>query len=267
MTAKSEAVHTVVYRRPGTFAGWPANYGLWAWEDELVCVFATGRLREESENLHLEDQHHAFTPAQARSLDGGLTWRAEPFRGPVPGARSISADEHVTKDLEAGPNVDPARDLITLHIPIDFKDGAQVVMAARTGISGRSISWFYVSNNRARSWDGPFRFEGLNFQEPALCARTDIVPLGRHDALFMLTAPKADGKKGCVLCARTRDGGLRFALKGFVWNGQTGYAIMPASARLADGTIYTVVRRSADDRYSLQAYRSTDLGRNWLNSP
>lgn len=214
MTAKSEAVHTVVYRRPRTFAGWPANYGLWAWGDELVFVFATGRLGKQSENLHLEDQHHAFAAAQARSLDGGLTWLAEPFRGHVPGARSLSADEHVTKDLEAGPNVDPARDLTTLHIPIDFEDDEQVVMAARTGTSGRSISWFYVSSDRARSWKGPFRFEGLKCQEEALSARTDIISLGRHDALFMLTAPKAGGKEGRVFCARTRYGGLSLAAEG-----------------------------------------------------
>ena len=263
MTARLKAVHAKVYRRPGTFAGWPANYGLWAWEDEIVCVFATGHLGEESKNLHLEDQHRAFTPAQARSLDGGLTWRAEPFQGDVPGARSLSADEHVTRDLEAGPNVDPARDLKTLRTPIDFSDGEQIVMAARTGISGRSMSWFYVSNDRARSWNGPFRFEGLQFQEEALCARTDVIALSRHDALFMLTAPRSDGKEGRIFCARTRDGGLNFAAQGFVWDGQTGYAIMPASVHLADGTIYTVVRRSTYNENSLEAYRSTDLGRNW----
>lgn len=263
MTAELKAVHAIVYRRPGTFAGWPANYGLWAWEDEIVCVFATGRLGKESKNLHLEDQHHAFTPAQARSLDGGLTWRTEPFRGHVPGARSLSADEHVTRDLEAGPNVDPARDLKTLRTPIDFSDSWQIVMAARTGISGRPMSWFYVSDNRARSWNGPFRFEGLQSQAEVLCARTDVIALARHDALFMLTAPKSDGKEGRVFCARTRDGGLTFASQGSVWDGHTGYAIMPASARLSDGTIYTVVRRSTYNENSLEAYRSTDLGRNW----
>jgi hypothetical protein len=263
MTARFEAIHTIVYRRLGAFAGWPANYGVWAWGDEIVCVFATGRLGRESENLHLEDQHHAFTPVQARSLDGGLTWQAEPFCGSVPGARNLSADEHVTKDLEAGPNVDPAFDLITLPTPIDFADGEQVVMAARTGISGRSVSWFYVSKDRARSWNGPFRFEGLKSHEEALSARTDIITLGRHDALFMLTAPKADGTEGRILCARTQDGGLSFSSEGFVWDEQTGYAIMPSSTRLADGTIYTVVRRRAHDRFWLEAYRSADLGRTW----
>lgn len=264
MIVEAKAVHAIVYRRPGTFAGWPANYGLWAWENEIVCVFATGHLGERSENLHLEDQHHAFTPAQARSLDGGLTWQAEPFQGQVPGALSLSADEHLIRLLKAGPNVDPARDLTTLRTPIDFSDGEQIVMAARTGISGHSVSWFYVSDNRARSWGGPFRFKGLEFQEDALCARTDVVALARHDALFMLTAPKSDGKEGRIFCARTRDGGLSFASQGFVWDEKTGYAIMPASVRLADGAIFTVVRRKTCNENSLEAYRSTDLGRNWL---
>ena len=26
--------HVIVYREPGKFAGWPANYGMWAWDNE-----------------------------------------------------------------------------------------------------------------------------------------------------------------------------------------------------------------------------------------
>lgn len=33
-----------IYRRRGEFAGWPANYGLWSWGDEMLVVFARGKL-------------------------------------------------------------------------------------------------------------------------------------------------------------------------------------------------------------------------------
>ena len=31
--------HVIVYRETGKFAGWPANYGMWAWGDEIVVGF------------------------------------------------------------------------------------------------------------------------------------------------------------------------------------------------------------------------------------
>jgi hypothetical protein len=33
-----------VHRKGDEFAGWPANYGLWSWGDEVVVVFARGKL-------------------------------------------------------------------------------------------------------------------------------------------------------------------------------------------------------------------------------
>ena len=262
MIDRFAAVHTVVYRRPGEFAGWPANYGLWAWGDEIVCVFVAGRLGPASGNLHLEDKSHPFPPVQARSRDGGLTWEAEAFQGSVPGARSLSADEHVEQSLKARGKITPARDLHPLATPVDFMDPELIVLAARTGISGQPTSWFYISGDHARSWTGPYKFEGLKLSG-GLSARTDIVPLGRRDALFMLTATKSDGEEGRVFCARTKDGALSFTFENFVWDGREGYAIMPASTRLSDGTIYTVVRRSEQRRTWLEAYRSPDQGRTW----
>lgn len=31
--------HVIVYREKGKFAGWPANYGMWAWGNEIVVSF------------------------------------------------------------------------------------------------------------------------------------------------------------------------------------------------------------------------------------
>ncbi|WP_075293168.1 sialidase family protein [Pararhizobium arenae] len=263
MTWLADAVHQEIYREQGAFAGWPANYGLWCWGEEIVACFVVGKLGVDSENLHLEDRDHPFEPVQSRSLDGGVTWNAEAFRGHVPGGNSLSADEHLQPGNKADEKLEPSRDLKVLPAPIDFTDPETIVLAARTGITGSPQSWFYKSHDRGYSWDGPFAFVGLG---RGLSARTDIVTLGPHDALFFLTATKRDGTEGRVICARTTDGGMSFKETGVVCDSPDGYAIMPSSALLRDGTVYTVVRRGGQDRNALEAYYSTDTGQTWRHS-
>jgi hypothetical protein len=138
-------------------------------------------------------------------------------------------------------------------------------MCARTGLDAGSISWFYFSCDRARSWQGPYRLG--DFGLPGVSARTDIVPLGRHDALFLLSAVKTDGHEGRVFAARTRDGGKSFSFESFVGEEPAGYAIMPASLRLPGGDILTLVRcstpRGPDRKAWIDLYRSNDNGSSW----
>ena len=72
--------HVTIYRKPGRYAGWPANYGIWAWGDEIVVGFTLGYF-EGGEQFHTRDKSRPFLPMQARSLDGGLTWDAASFSG------------------------------------------------------------------------------------------------------------------------------------------------------------------------------------------
>jgi len=39
-----KAEHLEVYRQPGRFAGWPANYGIWSWGKEIVVSFTLGHM-------------------------------------------------------------------------------------------------------------------------------------------------------------------------------------------------------------------------------
>lgn len=257
--------HLDIYRRPGEFAAWPANYGLWAWGPEVLVIFLQG-FQGASENLHARDKTRPFLPRQARSLDGGRSWSIEPFNGSMPGRPGLSGDEHVLPELQAGPAIDPARDLPALAEPIDFQDPETLVLCARTGLQAGAISWFHVSRDRGRSWQGPFRLG--DFGQPGISARTDIVPLGKHDALFMLTAAKVNGKEGRVFCARTRDGGRSFTFESFVGPEPEGFGIMPASLRLPDGGILCAVRcatesRGPDRKAWIELYRSDDEGRSW----
>ncbi|TBY72630.1 sialidase family protein [Rhizobium leguminosarum] len=250
-----------IYRRRGEFAGWPANYGLWSWGDEMVVVFARGKLGAKGE-LHELDRDYPFVPWQARSLDGGLTWMGEPFCGRVPGGLSLSADEHLNADLKVRPRLSVREDLCSIDDPIDFLDPETIVMCARTDVQGDAVSWFYVSRDRCLTWQGPFRFAGLHLP---LSARTDIVPLGRDDALFMLSTSKEDGAEGRVFCARAVDGGRSFVFQGFVGPEPEGYSIMPASTALSGGAILTLTRcmgRGVGKGW-IEAFTSRDQGRTW----
>ncbi|MEH7910144.1 sialidase family protein [Rhizobium laguerreae] len=250
-----------IYRRRGEFAGWPANYGLWSWGDEMVVVFARGKLGAKGE-LHELDRDYPFLPWQARSLDGGLTWMDEPFCGRVPGGLSLSADEHLNDELKVRPRLSVREDLCSIADPIDFLDPETIVMCARTDVEGDAVSWFYVSRDRCLTWQGPFRFAGLHLP---ISARTDIVPLGRDDALFMLSTSKRDGSEGRVFCARTMDGGRSFVLQGFVGPEPEGYSIMPASTALSGGAILTLTRciGRGGGKGWIEAFTSHDQGRTW----
>ena len=73
--------HVVVYREAGKFAGWPANYGMWAWGDEIVVGF-TQCTQMAKAGFHSRDRTQPAVPMQARSLDGGRTWQT--IRTPAP---------------------------------------------------------------------------------------------------------------------------------------------------------------------------------------
>jgi hypothetical protein len=256
-----KVVHRDVFRAEGAFAGWPANYGLWSWETELVCVFALGRVGAKGE-IHELDRDCPFIPCQVRSRDGGQTWIAERFPAYVPAGLSLSADEHLNAGQKTRPRLDLQRDLRELEEPIDFLDPETIIMCARTGLSKDAVSWFYVSTTRGRNWSGPYRFRGL---ELSVAARTDIVPLGNREALCMLTTSKSDGKEGRVFCAASLDGGQSFEFRSFLGEEPSGYQIMPSSIIMQGGEILTAVRckGAEDDRGWIELFASIDRGKSW----
>ena len=53
-----------IYREPGKFAGWPANYGMWAWGDELVVGFTVSSFKVDG-RFHARDTSKPTTTMQA----------------------------------------------------------------------------------------------------------------------------------------------------------------------------------------------------------
>lgn len=255
-----------VYREIGRYAGWPANYGIWCWGNEILVGFTLGHYRE-GVAFHPRDKSRPFVPMQARSLDGGASWQVEPFPGSVPGNRGLSADEHVDPPLQVGPVLDDPDGPRPCPGNVDFTHPDFALMVARSGLGPGTRSWFYLSADRGRSWQGPYRLP--LFGQPGVAGRTDYLVRDGRTCILLLTAAKDRGGEGRVFCAGTQDGGRTFTFLGWVTPDEPGYTIMPASVAWGDQGILTAVRCSdAHDgrpatRCWIDLYESDDGGQGW----
>ncbi len=261
-----------VYRQSGRFAGWPANYGMWCWGEEIVLGFLLGYSSSDPKLFHTRDTSRPFVTMQARSLDAGRTWTTAPMPCATPAHLALSTGGHVTatQSLDAALD-DPQAPHRPTPCPgdLDFTHPDFAYLAACSGLADGSRSFFYLSNDRCRHWYGPY--EMPMFGQRGVSARSDMQVLGPHDMLLFLTAAKPDGKEGRAFCARTRDGGVSFefvALIGPDIEGD-GWDIMPASLRLPNGELLVALRRgravggNQPWRHWIDLYRSTDEGRTW----
>lgn len=257
-----------IYREPGRYAGWPANYGMWAWGQEIVVGFTVGHHKTDGA-FHARDRKRPFTNVQARSRDGGRSWTVEGFNGRRPGGRGLSADEHLDlSSLQVGELLDgPDGPTDCPGFDLAAPDGA--LMMARTGIDAGCRSFFYNSSDRCRSWQGPYKLP--MFETTGIAARTYFVLEGPHQALFFLTANKRDGREGRIIAVRTTDGCRSFAPVAAVGPEPEGvdFAIMPASVRAPSGLLLCAVRCRGGDRAARQdrnwidLYGSDDAGASW----
>ena len=270
--------HVTVYRQPGRFAGWPANYGIWSWpgsavgRDEIVVGFTLG-YHLSGGGFHARDRGKPFATMLARSTDGGDTWAATPFPGRTPGGRGLSADEHMVEALGLGAALaDPSSANLPEDPPggIDMAHPDLALLCARTGLRRGVRSFFCFSTDRCHTWEGPFWLP--DWGQPGVAARTSYTVDGPHSATLFLTANKqSNGEEGRVFCVRTRDGGRTFPF--LSWIGPEpegeGFAIMPAGLRLSASRMLCAVRCRGGDRAARQdaawidLYASEDDGSSW----
>ena len=238
--AGGPVTNVTVYSEPGRYGGWPANHGIWSWGNEIVVGFtdATFALQANGEAV---DGKAPFYDRQARSMDGGRNWTVEPRRSLVP-------------SLPGGPKAGP------LTQPVDFR-AANFAMMFRFGDHNRGPSWFYLSNNRCRTWEGPFSLP--DFGQRGIAARTDYQVTGSKTCLMFATAMKAKGGEGRPFCARTSDGGLTWQFVSWIGPEPKGYAIMPSTVRLSPTTLLTAIRRKEEGRGWIELYRSGNNGAGW----
>ena len=255
--------HIIVYRNSGRYAGWPANYGIWSWGDEIVTGFNLGYHRNDG-GFHARDKERPFVAMQARSLDGGVTWDNVMAPLLAPGDAGISADEHISSPQ--GPIAGRVNAPSSHPGGIDFADPDFAMLCARTGLRAGAESWFYTSSDRCRSWDGPFALP--MFEQLGVAARTDYLTYGPDQpqkATLLLTSTKPDGEEGRVFCARTEDGGESVIFVSWLRPAPPGFDIMPASIKLESGVIVTAIRsrNASGTRNWIDLMRSDDDGQEW----
>ncbi|MEM7539530.1 MAG: sialidase family protein [Chloroflexota bacterium] len=233
--------HIKIYHEPGRFAGWPANYGIWQWDDEIVLGFTVGYMNPDG-GFHARDRSHPFGAMQARSLDGGETWTVVETPCRVPGNRGLSTDEHVVTDLGIEAVANTVNEPTDPPGNIDFAHPDFALMCGRTGLRAGARSWFYVSYDRCHSWDGPYALP--MFAQTGIAARTDYIVLSQNHCLFFLTSAKPNGEEGRVFCAQTTDGGKTVEFVSWIGDEPPGkeFDIMPASLRLPSGRILVAIR-------------------------
>lgn len=239
--------HVTVYAEDGKFAGWPANSGLWAWGNELLVGFCLADHQEGTGG-------HTYAPGTARqkfarSLDGGETWTIEDaFERGI----TAASQDHAAGERAVAPGDCPGN--------FDFTNPG-FAMTFRRANDADGAAHFYVTADRGHAWQGPYAFPNLG--NPGILARTDYLVEGRHTLLAMLTASKRNRQEGRVGCARTGDGGRTWKWVTWVDEEPEGYAIMPATVRLASGRLVCVVRRREGNRCWLAGYISEDHARTW----
>jgi hypothetical protein len=246
------AEHTVVvFKQQGRFAGWPANYGIWSWGNEVLVGFEAGyfHFRRPGEHEHSIDYTRPSEHLLARSMDGGETWTIEKPASllPPPGVKV------------AGVPTEPGGKPVT-DCPggFDFRN-PNFIATFRMADVNIGPSRFYFSLDRGKSFDGPYQVP--DFGQKGIAARTDYLIDGDHDMTVFLTAAKRNGHEGRVICVRTHDGGRSWQFISFVTPEPKGvdHAIMPSSVRLSPNTIITAVRY----RHWIDLYRSDDNAKTW----
>ncbi len=243
----TEAVRqVVVYQEPGRFAAWPANNGIWRWQEEILVGFTLGYYKADDEG-HSIDGDRPARAVLARSLDGGETWKMED-------PESFVGDEGTPAPAPGG---------------IDFGNPNLAIRVGGPPPYHQTGNSFFVSGDRGRTWRGPYLFSGL--EELKLTARTDYL-VSPGEALLFLSANQAGVKAGNyqdrAFVARAINGGQSFEFVSWITREpHSTRSVMPSSARVSNSEIVSALRRRDDSnsirRNWIDLYASTDNGASW----
>ena len=250
--------HVNVYAEPHRFGGWPANFGIWSWGNEILCGFAAGHSKDNGPGFHAIDHDKPEEHLLARSLDGGETWKIE---NPAAQGALIPVGKGLHGVTPPGLKEKPWQDCPG---GIDFTNPDFVITFRMLDHHGGGARFSY-SNDRGKAWQGPFRLKINDDKgnEFAIAPRTDYIVNGRHDCLLFLTAAKSTGREGRPLCARTTDGGKSWNFVSWIGDEPNGYSIMPSTIRLGKTELLSTIRCRDGDRSWIEQYRSTDDGQSW----
>ncbi len=242
--------HVQVFQQDGRFAAWPANGGISAWGNEILVGFVEASYAETN-SLHTYDPKTA-RHKYARSLDGGLSWKIEDAYSTGQTARAY---DHFIED-------DQASTAKPLTVPMNFTHPGFVLSLVRLNNNHDGPSIFYHSNDKGKSWNGPFSFPNLG--TPGVATRNDFLIEGDKELMAFLTVAKNNQREGRVANVRTTDGGLTWKMLGWIGPEPEGFDIMPATERISANEILTIFRtRQGNNLDLMTAHLSKDNGLSW----
>ena len=246
--------HVKVYFEEGMFGGWPANHGIWIWDNEILVGFGKGYYKDQGLSHHI-DREKPEIHMLARSLDGGESWLIED-----PGTNGYLLTEGGYLHGVTRPGV-TLPELRESEGGIDFTH-PDLALTVRTNSIHAGIGRIFYSYDRGHTWDGPFRLP--NFDSPGIAPRTDYIIDDKDICTLFITAAKSNGKEGRPLCVRTTDGGATWNLVSWIGpEPEVGFSIMPASVRLSETDILVTARMRDESKRWIGTYLSTDNGESW----
>lgn len=254
---EKDVEHIEVYHEKGKFGGWPANFGIWNWGNEILVGFAQGSYKNLGTERHNIDREKPEYHLLARSKDGGKTWAIEdPARDnngalfvPDNGSyHGVARTDMQFQEIQKPSNINFSHPDFALSVKMTNGDG------------GKSFYWY--SYNRGKTWRGPFQLPEFNGMGTA--PRTDYLIDNKKTCTLFLTAPKSDGEEGRVICVRTKDGGKTWKFLSYIGTEPPiGYSIMPASVRLSESEILVTAREKRENASYISTYYSADNGKSW----
>jgi len=241
--------HVKVFYKKEKFAGWPANWGMWNWGDEILIGFAMADHKDRKG--HTFDQKTAVSMF-SRSRDGGLTWELEDAYSQ--GITEATFEHNVgEKSIEA----------TILKEPIDFLH-ADFALTFRMHNLKDGPTSFYYTYDRGKSWKGAYELH-VDFPDrrpSGIVSRTDYLIDAKHEMTAFLTVGFREGKTNWreVACVRTTDGGITWQFLAWISQREVN-SIMPSSVRLGSDKILSIIRCTKPAE--MVAFVSTDNGLSW----
>lgn len=247
---ETDIQHGIVFYEEGRFGGWPANHGIWSWDNEILVGFVEADHKEKKTG-------HTYDPLTAenkyaRSKDGGQTWTIEDAY--EQGQTAWGHDNNINEERADIPV--PLTEAVK-----DFTNPDFILTFLRHN-NHNGPSHFYYSNKRGAKWEGPFIFPDLNMN--GVATRTDYIVDGEKELNAFITVAKSNEKEGRVALVRTIDGGINWNRVSWIGPEPDGFDIMPSSLRLSGKELITVIRtRTENGQDLLTSYISQNNGETW----
>ena len=239
-----------VFYEKDKYAGWPANWGAWNWGNEILVGFTLAD-HLDKENGHTYDQKSSYAKF-ARSLDGGKSWSIEDAY--ENGIVEATFEHNLGDRSKESKKITKEMDFLNPDFALTFR--------MRTERDGPTS--FYYSNNRGRSWDGPFKLE-VDFGERkplGIVSRTDYIIDSSTEMTALLTVGFQQGEMKWreVACMRTIDGGKTWNHLSWIGEERVNSG-NPASIRLGPSRILAITRTTNPPR--MLSFLSEDDGYSW----